>query len=76
MMPRYYLRFMGGAANVHTLIGLAPSNHGTTVNGLFTLARYFPGATAFFGLCTACGQQAQGSSFLRRSTRAETPYPA
>ncbi len=31
MMPRYYLKFGNGAAKVHTLVGLAPSNHGTTV---------------------------------------------
>ena len=29
MMPRYYLRFLGGAAKVDDLVGLAPSNHGT-----------------------------------------------
>src|SRR6478735_407999 len=27
MMPRYYLRFLGGASHVHTLVGLASSNH-------------------------------------------------
>ena len=27
MMPRYYMRFDKGAAKVHTLVGLAPSNH-------------------------------------------------
>ncbi len=64
-MPRYYLKYLGGASKVHALIGLAPSNHGTTLNGLFTLAGYFPGASAFFGLlCPACGEQAAGSSFL------------
>jgi triacylglycerol esterase/lipase EstA (alpha/beta hydrolase family) len=65
MMPRYYLKNLGGASKVHTLVGLAPSNHGTTADGLFTLAEHFPGATSFFGLCTACAQQAQGSSFLQ-----------
>jgi triacylglycerol esterase/lipase EstA (alpha/beta hydrolase family) len=64
MMPRYYLKFDGGAAKVHTLVGLAPSNHGTTVNGLFTIAEHIPGATAFFGLCEACEEQAAGSPFL------------
>jgi hypothetical protein len=65
MMPRYYLRFLGGASYVHTLVGLAPSNHGTTLDGLFTLASYFPGADAFMGtLCPACEQQAAGSAFL------------
>src|SRR6478735_2049726 len=29
MMPRYYMRFDNGAAKVHTLVGLAPSNHGS-----------------------------------------------
>jgi triacylglycerol esterase/lipase EstA (alpha/beta hydrolase family) len=64
MMPRWYLRFDGGAAKVHTLVGLAPSNHGTTVNGLFTLAELIPGATSFAGLCEACAEQAAGSSFI------------
>ena len=65
MMPRYYLKFLGGASKVHTLVGLAPSNHGTTLNGIFTLAGYFPGAAAFTGLlCPACSQQMAQSSFI------------
>lgn len=38
MMPNYYIKRLGGAPKVHTLIGLAPSNHGTTAGGLVTLA--------------------------------------
>ena len=64
MMPRYYMKFLGGAAKVHTLIGLAPSNHGTTVDGLFTIAENIPGATSFVGLCQACEEQASGSPFI------------
>jgi triacylglycerol esterase/lipase EstA (alpha/beta hydrolase family) len=65
MMPRYFLKFLGGAAKVHTLIGLAPSNHGTTLEGLTTLAGYLPDAGAFdVPVCTACTQQEAGSSFL------------
>jgi triacylglycerol esterase/lipase EstA (alpha/beta hydrolase family) len=64
MMPRYYLKDLGGAAKVHTLVGLSPSNHGTTVNGLFTLGSHFPGANSFFGACPACEQQEAGSQFL------------
>jgi triacylglycerol esterase/lipase EstA (alpha/beta hydrolase family) len=57
MMPRYYLRFLGGATKVHTLVELAPSNHGTTVDGLFTLANFL-GASSFFGvLCPAANSR-------------------
>lgn len=67
MMPRYYLKFLGGAAKVHTLVGLAPSNHGTTLDGLAVLANFFPGANAFVGiLCPACEEQEIGSSFLSK----------
>ncbi len=45
MMPNYYLKFLGGASKVHTLIGLSPSNHGTTVSGLTTLIEKFPFAS-------------------------------
>jgi triacylglycerol esterase/lipase EstA (alpha/beta hydrolase family) len=64
MMPRYYLKYLGGAAKVHTLVGLSPSNHGTTADGLFTLGSHFPGANSFFGACLACEQQEVGSPFL------------
>jgi triacylglycerol esterase/lipase EstA (alpha/beta hydrolase family) len=76
MMPRYYLRFLGGAAKVHTLVGLAPSNHGTTVNGLFTLAGFIPGANAFLGLlCPACEQQSAGSVFLKKLNSGSETVP-
>jgi triacylglycerol esterase/lipase EstA (alpha/beta hydrolase family) len=71
MMPRYYLRFLGGATKVHTLVGLAPSNHGTTVDGIFTLANLL-GARSFFGaLCPACEQQDVGSAFLTKLNAAK-----
>jgi triacylglycerol esterase/lipase EstA (alpha/beta hydrolase family) len=65
MMPRWYIKFLGGDQTVHELVGLAPSNHGTTFNGLASLARAFPGgASALGGMCEACEQQFAGSSFL------------
>ena len=68
MMPRYYLKFLGGAAKVGTLVGLAPSNHGTTLLGLAALNTLFP---AFVGgtLTTLAGpaltQQTFDSSFIK-----------
>jgi triacylglycerol esterase/lipase EstA (alpha/beta hydrolase family) len=64
MMPRYYLQRLRGAARVRNLVGLSPSNHGTTLDGLFTLRDFFPGADAFFANCPACEQQRAGSPFL------------
>jgi len=37
VMPLWYIKFDGGASKVHELVGLAPSNHGTTVDGVVTL---------------------------------------
>jgi triacylglycerol esterase/lipase EstA (alpha/beta hydrolase family) len=70
MMPRWYMRFDGGASDVHDLVGLAPSNHGTTVDGMSAL---FDAVTAL-GLpapltvaqCAACTQQLAGSTFLQQ----------
>jgi pimeloyl-ACP methyl ester carboxylesterase len=67
MLPRYYIKFLGGATKVHSLVGLAPSNHGTTLNGLFTLAKAFPGAGRLVGsFCPACNEQLRNSTFLRK----------
>jgi triacylglycerol lipase len=56
MMPRWYLKFLGGAATVDDLVGLAPSNHGTTNPGALVAGATF---------CPACDQQRAGSSFLQ-----------
>jgi triacylglycerol lipase len=68
LMPRYYIKFLGGAAKVRDLIGLAPSNHGTE-NPLVLEG-------AALG-CTACGEQeAMGSAFLTKlNTGDEAPPP-
>jgi triacylglycerol esterase/lipase EstA (alpha/beta hydrolase family) len=67
MMPRYYLKFLGGASKVHTLVGLAPSNHGTTLDGLALLAQQFPGATDILNsACPACADQIVGSDLLTK----------
>jgi triacylglycerol esterase/lipase EstA (alpha/beta hydrolase family) len=66
MMPRYYMKFLKGAAKVHTLVGLSSSNHGTTLNGLFTLAQHFPGADATTASCPACAQQEAASPFMTK----------
>ncbi|GGY09324.1 esterase/lipase family protein [Streptomyces djakartensis] len=67
MMPRWYLRFLGGAAKVNALVGIAPSNHGTDMNGFTNLLPYFPGAADLLSKHTpALADQVVGSDFLKR----------
>ncbi|MFH8474224.1 esterase/lipase family protein [Streptomyces sp. NPDC018000] len=67
MMPNYYLKFLGGAAKVNALVGLAPDNHGTTLLGLTKLLPYFPGAEDLLNANTpALADQIAGSPFITR----------
>ncbi|CAL9317993.1 esterase/lipase family protein [Streptomyces sp. SudanB182_2057] len=67
MMPRHYLKFLGGAAKVHALVGIAPDNHGTDLIGLTHLLPYFPGAEDLLKATTpGLADQIAGSDFLTR----------
>lgn len=67
MMPRYYIRFLGGARVVDDLVGLSPSNHGTAIVA-------DPTNPLTGGLCPACNQQGAGSDFLTKLNAGdETP---
>jgi triacylglycerol esterase/lipase EstA (alpha/beta hydrolase family) len=56
MLPRYVTKFLGKAAVTEDIVGLVPSNHGTTTS--------LAGPAGVFG-CVACAQQAAGSSFMQ-----------
>lgn len=68
MMPRYYLEFLGGADKVDALIGIVPTNHGTTLYGAGPMLQETPGATstadAMFG--PAYAQNLAGSPFMQK----------
>lgn len=67
MMPRYYLKFLGGAAKVNALVGIAPDNHGTDLNGLTALLDQFPDAKKYLDQFTpGLNDQVVGSDFLNR----------
>jgi triacylglycerol esterase/lipase EstA (alpha/beta hydrolase family) len=55
MMPRYYVKNLGGDQKVDDLVGLAPSNHGTTNPAA---------AWGDWGGCRACVEQVAGSPFI------------
>ena len=76
MMPRQYINFDGGASKVNMLVGFAPSNFGTTLDGEETLISDLglAGLTdaALSVTCEACVQQVQGSSFLANLNQTPT----
>jgi triacylglycerol esterase/lipase EstA (alpha/beta hydrolase family) len=79
MMPRYYIDDLGGASKVNMLVGLAPSNHGTTLDGLVDVLRVFQKMgfpkLSMFG-CEACQQQEIGSSFLKSLNKGGGTVPS
>jgi hypothetical protein len=65
MLAEYYAKVLGGAPYIHNLVGLAPTTHGTTLDGLTALASFFPGANQLVGsACQACVDQENGSSVI------------
>lgn len=68
MMPRYYIKILGGANTVDKLVALAPSNNGTTLDGLTQLGAQLqllePANQFLTTVCTSCVEQEVGSAFL------------
>ncbi|MFE1320913.1 esterase/lipase family protein [Kitasatospora phosalacinea] len=70
LMPRYYLKYLGGGPKTHSLVALAPTNHGGTVSGFATMVQYLKGLglgapyDLTDAVCPACNQQLVGSDFL------------
>jgi triacylglycerol esterase/lipase EstA (alpha/beta hydrolase family) len=66
MLAEYYAKVLGGAPYIHDLIGLSPTTHGTTLDGLTNLASFFPGASQLVAsACPACADQETGSSVIQ-----------
>lgn len=67
MMPHYYIERLGGASKVDNFVGLAPSNHGTTLSGLTEIGKALNVlglANTFIGFfAPSLVQQEVGSSF-------------
>jgi triacylglycerol esterase/lipase EstA (alpha/beta hydrolase family) len=79
MMPRYYLKDLGGAPKVNMLVGLAPSNYGTDLDGFTDL--YLPLSSLIPGLsfstfgAPSFDEQFVGSSFLTALNRGGDTVP-
>ncbi|MGW2789366.1 esterase/lipase family protein [Streptomyces sp. NPDC001251] len=76
MMPRWYLKFLDGAPKVNALVGIAPDNHGTTLDGLTQLLPYFPGAQDLLTLATpGLADQIAGSPFVTKLNQGGDTVP-
>ncbi|HVE26464.1 MAG TPA: alpha/beta fold hydrolase [Sporichthya sp.] len=75
IMPRWYLKFLGGAAKVDHFVGWAGPNHGTNIQGITDLRAAFPGWDGYMGeYCGSCPQFMPGSDFLTKLNAGdETP---
>lgn len=66
-LAEYYAKSLGGAGNVAAIVGLAPTTHGTTLQGMATLAQAVPGLNLVVGgYCPACVDQEPGSRFIQQ----------
>ena len=67
MLTEYYTKLLGGARNVHSIVALAPTTHGTTLDGIDSQSLQYPGANALVATqCPACTDQDAGSAVITR----------
>ena len=75
-LAEYYAKSLGGAAHLSSIIGLAPTTHGTTLQGMATLAQMVPGLNLAVDLyCPACLDQEAGSAFIGQLDTAPIAQP-
>jgi triacylglycerol esterase/lipase EstA (alpha/beta hydrolase family) len=66
MLAEYVAKVLGYGPQLHTIVALSPTTHGTTLGGWATLAQQFPGANLVVGLlCQACVDQEAGSKVIQ-----------
>lgn len=65
LLAEYVAKVLGLAPEIHTVVALSPTTHGTTLDGLTTLAQVFPGASQIVATaCPACADQESGSAVV------------
>jgi len=70
IMPRWYLKYEGGSDKVDKLIGLAPSNHGTTLFGMQTLCNVIMKPLCIQGIVEEGVDICAGKAALQQSLHA------
>jgi triacylglycerol esterase/lipase EstA (alpha/beta hydrolase family) len=66
LLAEYVAKLLGLAPDIHTIVALSPTTHGTTLDGLAILAQVFPGANQVLTSgCPACADQENGSAVVQ-----------
>jgi triacylglycerol lipase len=75
-VPAYYLKFLGGAAQVVHFVGFGANYYGTTLYGLAALAKALGlGGLLAGGGCPACAEFIPGSAFLNKLDSGSVAVP-
>ncbi len=69
MMPRYWIKNLGGKKKVEDLVGIAPSNYGTELEQVD-----FQAVLGIPNPCRACEQQQAGSEFITKLNRGDDTW--
>jgi pimeloyl-ACP methyl ester carboxylesterase len=65
MLAEYVAKVLGYAPDIHAIVALSPTTHGTSLDGLTNLASFFPGAAQLVATaCPACADQETGSAVI------------
>lgn len=66
MVAEYVAKVLGYGSKLHSLVGLSPTTHGTTLSGITNLAVIFPGVNEDIvrTACPACYDQEVGSEVI------------
>jgi triacylglycerol esterase/lipase EstA (alpha/beta hydrolase family) len=64
LLVEYYTKLLGGAANVHAVVNIGPTTHGTTLDGLALLGKILGVNQPLANVCAACVDQETGSAVV------------
>ncbi|KAF9931159.1 hypothetical protein FBU30_010695 [Linnemannia zychae] len=79
LMPRYWIKYLGGATKLRKFAGIASVQYGSTLNGIVPLAKalglFDPIKNVIDPICEACYQFAINSTFINDLNQGGDTFP-
>ncbi|KAF9359752.1 hypothetical protein BGX26_011525 [Mortierella sp. AD094] len=70
ILGRYWIKYLGGAGKVNRMVGISPINHGTTLDGIATIAQalkiFYPAQPIFDSFAPAFYELVSTSAFIAK----------